>query len=254
MTHSSHLFTHRAHYYHSSRPHYPRTLLNHLVDHTGFTAKDILADVGAGTGILSELFLTHGNRVYALDPNREMLAAAHTHLHAYSNFSPIAGAAEALPFPNNHLDAITIGQAFHWFDRPAAKTQFFRVLVPGGLIAIAQNIRDPALPVFLEFQAIASKYSINPEKPSHVKMDKQAETAAFFSPSQLHYQTFPNPLSVNFERLSGGLLSTSDAPLPGHPNHIPMLAELRKFFDQHQQDGLIRLPFITELYWGRISA
>lgn len=254
MTNSSHLFTHRAHYYHTNRPRYPRALLDYLIEHAGFKPEDTLADVGAGTGILSELFLTHGNRVFALDPNQEMLAAAHTHFHTRSNFIPIAGAAESLPFPNNHLDAITVGQAFHWFDRPTAKTEFFRVLVPGGLIAIAQNIRDPALPVFQAFQAIASEYSINPDKPSHAKMDKQAEAAAFFSPSQFHYQTFPNPLSVNFERLSGGLISTSDAPLPGHPNHAPMLAELRKFFDQHQQHGLIILPFITELYWGRIPA
>ena len=69
------------------------------------------------------------------------------------------GPAEQLPFPDGSLDAVVSTSAFHFFDQPAALAEFFRVLVPGGLAAVATI--SPPLPEPLR------RLSANPANPAH---------------------------------------------------------------------------------------
>src|SRR5260370_37277837 len=96
------------------------------------TRKSVIADLGSGTGILSELFLKHGHRVFGVEPNREMRSAGERLLAKYPEFSSIDATAEATTLVNASIDFITAGQAFHWFDREKARPEFARILKPGG--------------------------------------------------------------------------------------------------------------------------
>ena len=75
------------------------------------------ADVGSGTGFLSELFLANGNLVLAIEPNLEMRSAGEKYLGNQPKFESIDGTAESTTLPDRSVDFVVAGQAFHWFDR-----------------------------------------------------------------------------------------------------------------------------------------
>lgn len=92
-----------------------------------------ILDVGCGTGIASEPFAMNGFPVTGIDPSPAMLAAAARRL---PNATFVKGEAEALPFPNERFDVVISAQTFHWVDRARALSEAYRVLRPGGIIAI----------------------------------------------------------------------------------------------------------------------
>ena len=104
------------------------------------TPASSLADVGSGTGILSELFLREGVRVYGVEPNREMREAGERLLSAYENFVSVEGRAEATTLEDASVDFVTPGQAFHWFDPAAARREFMRILKRGGWAVLGEYL------------------------------------------------------------------------------------------------------------------
>jgi len=73
------------------RPGYPPAVLRLLEEECGLDSTSVVADVGSGTGLLSELFLRNGNRVYGVEPNREMREAGAGLLSSYPNFFSVDG-------------------------------------------------------------------------------------------------------------------------------------------------------------------
>lgn len=117
--------------YDLGRPDYDR-------DHVAWMLCDIegpVLDLGAGSGKLSRTIADLGFSVIAVDPDPEMLArnpAAIAHL----------GSADAIPLPDGSVAAVTVGQAWHWFDPVTAGPEIARVLRPGGQLALIWNTRD----------------------------------------------------------------------------------------------------------------
>src|SRR3954453_15551157 len=95
-------------------------------------------DLGAGTGKLTRLLLELGLDAVAVEPDDAMRALIPAEAHA--------GSAEAIPLPDDSVDAIVVGQAFHWFDPASAGPEMVRVLRPGGTIGLLWNVLDDAVP------------------------------------------------------------------------------------------------------------
>lgn len=125
--------------YDRARPDYPLAALATLSAEAG----DVIADIGAGTGIFSRQLARAfpAARVVGVEPGEDMRRTAEAASHALPNLSFTAGDAEALPFPDGSLALLTAATATHWFDRPAFYAQTFRCLRTGGRLAIIQNIR-----------------------------------------------------------------------------------------------------------------
>src|SRR4029453_17979120 len=126
MSDSIQRFSSRVEDYIKYRPSYPPALLDTLVTQCRLTPTAEVADIGSGTGLLSELFLRNGNRVYGVEPNREMREAGERLLSAYPSFVSVDGRAEATMLDDASVDFVTAGQAFHWFDPPHARREFMR--------------------------------------------------------------------------------------------------------------------------------
>src|SRR5687767_9761581 len=109
-------FSNRVGDYIRTRPGYPPGVLDVLRAETGLTPATVVADVGSGTALSAEMFLKNGNRVLGVEPNADMRAAAETLLASYPNYHSIAGTAEDTTLPDQSIDLIVAGQAFHWFD------------------------------------------------------------------------------------------------------------------------------------------
>jgi len=98
--------------------------------------RHVIADIGSGTGFLSELFLKNGNRVYGIEPNKDMRQAGEDYLASYDAFSSIEGSAEATTLMSQ--------RGFHHrrtilplFEPDAARGEFRRIIKPGGWMVIA---------------------------------------------------------------------------------------------------------------------
>src|SRR5688500_7070813 len=123
-------FTSRVRDYVRYRPGYPVAATEALLELLAVDSSTTVADIGAGTGLLTLPLARSGARVVAIDPNREMLAAARVHLRDLDNVEFVEAPAEETGLPSHSVDAIAVGQAFHWFDLERAREEFLRILVP----------------------------------------------------------------------------------------------------------------------------
>lgn len=129
--------------YESGRPGYPADAVAWLLEPVREEARALrVADVGAGTGKLTRTVVELGADVVAVDPDADMLAALR---EAVRGVPTLAGTAEHLPLPDAGLDAVVLGQAWHWVDVEAASREVGRVLRSGGSLGLIWNIRDDAV-------------------------------------------------------------------------------------------------------------
>jgi ubiquinone/menaquinone biosynthesis C-methylase UbiE len=134
-------FSDRVEDYIKYRPNYPPDLVDALEKAMSLHGAEIIADIGSGTGISSLPFLTSGYKVLGVEPNKEMREAAEEQLQSFTNFTSIDGQAEKTNLPDNSVDVIVCGQAFHWFDRQKSKVEFNRVLAEKGNVVLVWNER-----------------------------------------------------------------------------------------------------------------
>lgn len=118
--------------YASGRPHYPREALQWGAADGATTALDL----GAGTGIIAADLLDLGLEVIAIEPLEQMRALIP------SGARVLDGSAEAIPLPDASVDAVFVGQAWHWFDAELALVEARRVLRPGGTLVLMWNLLD----------------------------------------------------------------------------------------------------------------
>lgn len=249
-------FSDRVDNYVKYRPGYPPNVLEVLARELNLMPSVVLADLGSGTGISAKLFLENGNVVYGVEPNREMRAAAEAFLQDYPNFRSVAGAAEATTLPDASVDFVVAAQAFHWFDVPAARAEAVRILRPGGYGILLWNDRLTHGTPFLEaFEALLVRFGTDYAQINHRNaqaVDRQAITK-FFGHADWRLHTLPNAQLFDYEGLQGRLLSSSYAPLAGHPDFEPMLERLREIFAGYQVQGRVRFEYETQVYAGALS-
>src|SRR5690606_31073628 len=109
-------FTHRVDDYVRGRPDYPPELVDTLLAAGALGPGDRIADLGAGTGISSRLFLERGFAVVGVEPDAAMRAAADAGLAGFPGWRSVGGRAEATGLAPASVDLAVAFQAFHWFD------------------------------------------------------------------------------------------------------------------------------------------
>ncbi|MGI8898756.1 MAG: class I SAM-dependent methyltransferase [Pyrinomonadaceae bacterium] len=245
-------FTTRVENYAKFRPTYPYTIIDLLQAACGLTPASLVADVGSGTGILSEMFLRNGNTVFGVEPNSRMRSSAESLLSKYAQFKSIDGAAEATTLDLHSIDFVTAAQAFHWFDRTRARGEFARILKPKGWVILIWNERRLNSTPFLHaYEQLLLQYGTDYQQVRHENVTGQI--AEFFAPQAFRRESFENIQTCDFESLMGRVLSASYTPEPDHPSFEPMIASLREVFEEHQQRGTIAFGYDTRVYYGQLS-
>lgn len=246
-------FSSRVENYIKYRPSYPPALIDTLETDCQLTASSVIADIGSGTGILSELFLKHGNPVFGVEPNAEMRAAGEHLLSGYANFVSVEGTAEATTLADHSVDFVTAGQAFHWFDQVKARQEFARILRAAGWVVLVWNYRrNEATPLMAAVEAILQTYSTDYNRVSHQRPEFDDQLIrSFFGPQGCRLAVYPNQQTFDFAGLQGRLLSASYTPEAGDPRYEPMLQALKVAFDMNQVDGCVTFEYETRMYYGR---
>ncbi|HVF56218.1 MAG TPA: class I SAM-dependent methyltransferase [Pyrinomonadaceae bacterium] len=247
-------FSSRVENYVKYRPTYPPDIIDLLESECGLTRDSIVADIGSGTGILSEMFLKNGNRVFGVEPNREMREAGERMLRAYTNFKSLDASAEATTLGDRAVDFVTAGQAFHWFNSEQTRGEFSRILKPFGWAVLIWNERRiDSTPFLAAYERLLRTRGTDYEQVSSKYVDDETVIAPFFAPHKVHVKTFENYQEFDFESLKGRLLSSSYTPEPGHTNYAPMLEELADIFEAHEQGGRVRFDYDTKVYYGHMT-
>jgi SAM-dependent methyltransferase len=125
--------------YEVARPSYPAESVAHIVGHAGLGPERAVLDLAAGTGKLTRLLVPTGADVVAVEPVAAMREVLR---ETCPDAEILDGTAEAIPLGASSVDAVTVAQAFHWFDPPTALAEMARVLRPGGTLVLAWNTRD----------------------------------------------------------------------------------------------------------------
>jgi len=252
MTNPTLRFSSRVENYVKYRPGYPADIIATLTKECGLTAESVIADIGSGTGISSEVFLKNGNRVFGVEPNREMREAGEQLLGKYPDFTSVNGTAEETTLADCSIDFVTAGQAFHWFDRDRARKEFTRILKPNGCVVLIWNERLTDTSPFLRvYEELLQRHGTDYASVDHRNVDTDAITK-FFAPQPVTQREFNNRQIFDYDGLKGRLLSSSYTPEPSHSNYQPMLDALRALFDKYQISSEVSFDYATRLYFGRL--
>jgi SAM-dependent methyltransferase len=250
VTNPTQRFSSRVDNYVRYRPGYPPEVLELLKNECGLTPDSLVADIASGTGIFTRMLAENGNRVFGVEPNDKMRRAGERLLESCSGFSSIAGTAEATTLPDHSVDMVAAAQAAHWFDREKARSEFVRILKPGGWLVLLWNERrTDSTPFLREYEHLLLAYGTDYQEVRHERTT--AEIADFFSPSPFRSRNLEMRQEVDYTGLEGRLLSSSYTPTSDHANYDTMLRELRRIFDAHQIDDRVSLEYNTLVYYGR---
>lgn len=250
MGDSKRRFSTRAGNYAKYRPGYPREILEKLSAEYAFTRSFVVADVASGTGLLSELFLENGNRVFGVEPNDEMREAGERYLAGYPLFESIGGTAEETTLDGESVDLVVVGHAFHWFDVRKARAEFVRILRPGGYAALLWNeLRHDASPFMDAYERLIQRHKTE----RYENFDRGEGIRAFFGPEPFGECVFRHSQTFDLDGLRGRLLSSSYIPDEGRPGYEAMIGELKDIFRAHASGGKVAFEYETLVYLGRLG-
>ncbi len=246
-------FSLRVEAYIKYRPSYPLGMIDYLKNEACLTSNHIIADIGSGTGFLSKLFLDNGNIVYGVEPNNPMCEAAEKWLSGYAKFRSVSGRAEKTSLENNSIDFITAGQAFHWFEPEATKTEFLRIAREDAKLVLVWNRRNIENDEFQKiYEDIIRKMIPEYSIVNHKNIDDE-KLKNFAAPYQLHLKSFDHFQLFDFESLIGRLLSASYCPDKTSGLFQNIKQRLSVLFDKYAVDGKVKFNYKAMVYWAKLK-
>jgi len=257
-------FTGRAEDYDRYRQRYPtQEVLARMRDWCGLTSRSVVADIGAGTGMLAEVFLAHGNRVLAVEPNPDMREQMRPSVERrlgrpVPQLEIIDATAEATTLPDASVDLVAAGRAFHWFDKERSLAEFRRILKPGGWIALIAADRDreskdpasrPQIDAYEEMMSIhGTDYARI--RSSYRTYDRREP----LFDGDFHHDEIPGFRRLDWENFRGHAMSLSISPQPGHPQYERFAEALKSYFESYAGDGILTMPTVCWITAGRFRS
>ncbi len=234
------IFTGRAQFY-NSRPTYPQECIAYLIQKMEIPSGGILADIGAGTGILTKPFLDAGCTVYAAEPNHDMFAELKKNLSQYKNLRSLNTAAERTDIPARSCDAVVVGTAFHWFDKDQFYAECQHILKSNRSVALLRMENNTEGDKRLNQIRHYTEADLNAAK-------------GFFGDGFQEHICFEYTECFDEERYINNLLSSANAPLPDDADFGKYVSKCRETFHQYFPSGIAELPFAVNCYIGKINA
>jgi len=233
-------FGRRAAEYAEHRPGYPREAIEWGLSGASGTPRRVL-DLGAGTGKLTAGLAALELDVTAVEPDPEMRAELE---RIVPSVTSLAGQAERIPLPDTDVDAVFVGQAFHWFDVPAAMPEIARVLRPGGVLVPMWNYEDESVPWVAEL----GRAGVSRAWPGGYR---EPATHPAFEPFES--ETFHHVQRRTAESLVETIATHSQMIVADPAEAAESLAEIRRFLagNPHTASGEFDVPLRTWTFRAR---
>jgi SAM-dependent methyltransferase len=233
--------------YDKVRPEYPDAAVDILVRELGIGRGRVVIDVGAGTGKLTRMLARTGATVIAVEPlaeMRERLAAS------VPRAVPFEGTAEHMAIRDSSAHAITVAQAFHWFDGDRALAEFHRVLAPGAKLGLVWNVRDRRAPWVAAFDALVD--AVDRDRPDHQtgKWRAAFERTARFGPLQEREVEYAQTLApAEIADRAASVSSIAALPDAERERVLDRFRELAATHPDIRGRESVELPYLTKVYW-----
>ena len=222
--------------YERGRPDYPPEAIEYLERELDLRAGQTVVDLAAGSGKLTRQLVPLGCEVIAVEPVDEMRAAIGEGIRA------LDGTAEAIPLPDASADAVTVAQAFHWFDGTKALAEIARVLRPGGALALVWNRRPvESSPLHAAISEIIAPY--RGDAPAH----GSGAWREAFAGRELSEWTFEFAQRLDADGLADRVGSTSFVAALEDGERERVLARVRALAG----DGPVDVPYVCEVHLWR---
>ena len=232
-------FTGKAKFY-SGRPNYPQECIEYLIDKFELKNDGVIADIGAGTGILTKSFLDIGYSVYAVEPNGDMFGELQRNCAHYPNAIVFNTTAENTNILENTCDAVVVGTAFHWFEKDKFREECNRILRGKKMVAILRisNNTDADKEI---------------DKMRHYTEQDIQSAKEFFRDGFFEHIKFEYSEAFDEDRLINNLLSSATAPLPSDARFDDYVEKCRTVYSKHFENGIAHLPFVVNCFVGSLD-
>jgi SAM-dependent methyltransferase len=234
--------------YERGRPSYPIGVVDALVRELGLTEASTVLDLAAGTGKLARLLVPRVGRVIAVDPSRAMLAEVRE--RAPSADTAI-GSAEAIPLPDGSVDAVFVGQAFHWFRAAEACREIARVLVADGGLALLWNTArwgEHSWSDALDALVTPHRHAAGPFPAGEDRWKIRLEESGLFRPLAQIEAEHVNTIDLDeFVALVASWSWIANLP---DEQRAALLADVRRLLGDR---ATFALRYHTDAYWTRLT-
>lgn len=246
-------FNHLADIYEKYRPSYPEEYIKDIIIKCYLDSESLVADIGAGTGILTRQLLHNHLKVVGVEPNLDMRKVLKK-LETNKNFKAIEGTAEHTNLEDNSIDLIVVAQAFHWFDKEKFKKECKRILKPNGKVWILWNQLDETKEIVKEQKRIDDEYTNRFQEVNGIldANKKEEQIQGFFQCNIYEKKVVDNPLENDKERFIGANLSKSYSLKKENPNYDNYIEAFGQIFDRYSENGKIMIPNKTYGYLGKV--
>ncbi len=230
--------------YELARPGYPDPAIDLLARELGIGPGTRVCDLAAGTGKLTRRLVELGADVVAIEPVDGMRDQL---LTAVPDVEVLDGAAEAIPLPDGSVDVVTVAQAFHWFDAPAALAEIARVLAPGGGLAILWNERDESVAWVDEMSRIIHWHERTVSRYQHVHWADVVAASDAFTTLQEEAISWEQPMTR--EVLADRVRSISYIAVMPSTERERLAAEVTGLVARRAEP--FGLPYVCRVQWCR---
>lgn len=243
-------FNNKAKDYAKGRPTYPVEILDKLKE-LGVTDKSTIADIGAGTGLLTNMLGDIGCRVLAVEPNLEMFEECNKYCASKGNIQCICATAEETTLKDNSIDVITIAQAFHWFDKKLCKKEFKRILKEDGYVITIWNSLEEDSDFAREYMNILHQYEIK-TTAGNSYFDPDKEKLEFLGQDfvKVYYDNYK---IVTLEEVICNASSRSYTPSKADSKHDRFAKDLKELFIKYEDDDKVTFHYKTEVSIGKFK-
>jgi len=234
--------------YERGRPSYPADAVEVLGRELGIGPGARVLDLAAGTGKLTRLLVPTGAEVVAVEPVSEMRRRLRDNV---PQALVLDGTAEKLPLPDRSVDAVTVAQAFHWFDAEVALKEIAWVLKPGGGLGLIWNSRDTREPWVAELERMIEWNDRGEHQvPYTTEVDWAARIDGLdvpFGPVSRYDTTYRQPMDP--DTLVARVLSTSYIASQPTEARDALAVKVRALVADRGET--FELPYQTVVYWCR---
>lgn len=244
------IFSRKVADYIASRPDYPAALYDRLQLEAELAPQSHIADVGAGTGLLTRGLLERGYRVVAVEPNTEMREAADHLLGRFPSYRSVAGMGESMTIESGSVDLVTVAHAFHWFEPGKARDECLRVLRARGKVALIWNDRVLTDPLHVALDEVLSQYG-GVKRNALVAHEERGDVPRFFGRNPPKELALPHEHWLDEDGLVSLVFSRSYMPSRESSEGAKVRHLVRQIFGQHAQEGRVSVRYTTVAYIGR---